>query len=74
MELFETIRAAEMVSTLVYTGLGVSLLYVCWLVLDMLTPFSLAKSIEGDRNVAVAIVVASIFVSIAIVIAAVILS
>ena len=35
MELFAEVRLAEMVSTVIYTGLGVTLMYVSWLVLDL---------------------------------------
>ena len=42
--------------------------------LDWLTPFSIVKEIEEDQNVALAILIGSIFLALAIIIAAVILS
>ena len=74
MELFAEVRLAEMVSTVIYTGLGVTLMYVSWLVLDLITPFSLRKEIAEEKNMAVAIVVGALFIAIASIIAAVIIS
>ncbi|MGB0410798.1 MAG: DUF350 domain-containing protein [Pikeienuella sp.] len=74
MEIFEGVKLAEMVSTITFTGLGVALMYISWLVLDLITPFSLKKEIADQQNLAVAIVVGALFISIATIIAAVILS
>ncbi len=74
MELFAEVRLAEVVSTIIYTGLGVTLMYVSWLVLDLITPFSLRKEIAEEKNMAVAIVVGALFIAIASIIAAVITS
>ena len=74
MELFAEIRLAEVVSTIIFTGLGVTLMYISWLILDLITPFSLRKEIAEEQNLAVAIVVGALFIAIASIIAAVILS
>ena len=74
MELFAEISLAEVVSTILFTGLGVSLMYISWLILDLITPFSLRKEIAEEQNLAVAIVVGALFIAIASIIAAVILS
>ena len=74
MELFAEIRLAEVVSTILFTGLGVSLMYISWLILDLITPFSLRKEIAEEQNLVVAIVVGALFIAIASIIAAVILS
>ena len=74
MEIFASVKLAGIVGTVVYTGIGVVLLFICWLLLDLVTPFSLTKKLEQEQNVALAIVVAALFVSIAIIIAAVIVS
>lgn len=62
------------IGTIVYTIIGVGLLAACWYALDRLTPYSLHKEIEEDQNVALAIVVAGLFIAVAIIIAAVIRS
>ncbi|MGR3802475.1 DUF350 domain-containing protein [Marinibacterium profundimaris] len=65
---------AEVVGTIFYTFLGLGLLVACWLLIERITPLSLRKELEEDQNTAIAIVIGSLFVSLAIIIAAVILS
>lgn len=74
MDYFAGIQLAELISTVFYTFIGVALMWVVWKVLDVLTPFSIVKEIEEDQNMALAILIGLLFVSIAIIIAAVILS
>lgn len=74
MDLFSAIQVAEVVSTVFYTLLGVALMWGVWKFLDLVTPFSIVKEIEDDQNVALAVVVGLLFVAIAIIIAAVIVS
>lgn len=74
MDLFAAVSLAEIVSTLVYSLLGVLILGLCWWVIRTLSPFPIIKEIETDQNVALAILIASVFVSLSIIIAAVILS
>lgn len=74
MDYFAAIQLAELISTVFYTFVGVALMWVVWKVLDALTPFSIVKEIEEDQNMALAILIGLLFVSIAIIIAAVILS
>ncbi|WP_239025412.1 DUF350 domain-containing protein [Roseicyclus persicicus] len=72
--MFQGILLYEVVSMLFYTGLGMGLMWICWKVVDLVTPFPIIKEIEEDQNVALAILIASIFIAMAIIIAAVILS
>ncbi|MEM9781241.1 MAG: DUF350 domain-containing protein [Pseudomonadota bacterium] len=74
MELFSRIELAELISTVVYTAVGLGLFVASWFVIEALTPFSLRREVEEDQNLAVAVLIGAVFVSIAIVIAAVILS
>lgn len=74
MDLFSSIQIAELVGTVFYTLIGVILMWGCWKVLDWITPFSIVKEIEEDQNVALAILIGSIFLALSIIIAAVILS
>ena len=69
-----TIQIAEIISTIFYTFLGLGLLVICWLVIEAITPLSLRKELEEDQNTAIAIVIGALFLSLAIIIAAVILS
>ena len=45
-----------------------------WKVIDWLTPFPIMKEIEQDQNMALAVLIGLLFVSISIIIAAVIVS
>ncbi|MEQ3670712.1 DUF350 domain-containing protein [Pseudophaeobacter sp.] len=74
MEYLAAIQLAEMISTVVYTILGVALMGVIWKVIDWMTPFPIMKEIEQDQNMALAVLIGLVFVSISIIIAAVIVS
>jgi uncharacterized membrane protein YjfL (UPF0719 family) len=74
MDIFSAISLAEIVSTLVYSFIGVIILAVCWWIIRTFAPFPIIKEIEHDQNIALAILIASVFVSLSIIIAAVILS
>ncbi|WP_428926260.1 DUF350 domain-containing protein [Marinibacterium sp. SX1] len=70
----DAIELSEIISTIFYTFLGLGLLVICWLVIERITPLSLRKELEEDQNTAIAIVIGALFLSLAIIIAAVILS
>ena len=72
--LFSDIVIAEIISMIFYTFLAAGLMGVIWKLIDKATPFCTTKEIEEDQNIALAVLVAGIFISMAIVIAAVILS
>jgi uncharacterized membrane protein YjfL (UPF0719 family) len=72
MAAFENIVLAEIVGTLFYTFFGLFLLLASWWIIEAVTPFSLRRELEEEKNVAVAIVMGLLFVSLAIIIAGVI--
>ncbi len=57
-------------STLVFTILGLLLFALAFWLIVKATPFSIRKEIEEDHNVALAIVIASIILGIALVVSA----
>jgi putative membrane protein len=57
-------------STLVYALIGLGVFALALFVMDKVTPFSISKEIEQDQNIALAIIVGSVFVSLAIIIQA----
>ncbi len=59
-----------LVSTVVYAAVGVLLMGVCFKLVTIVTPFSVRKEIEEDQNTAFAVLVGSMFLGIAIIIAA----
>ena len=72
--MLDAINLAEVIATIFYTVLGVILLGLSWKVIEWMTPFSLRKEIEEDQNLAIAVLIGSLFVSISLLIGAVILS
>jgi putative membrane protein len=58
------------VTTLVFVILGLIVFAVVFLVITKATPFSVRKEIEDDQNVALAIVIASVILGSALIIAA----
>ncbi|MEJ6390661.1 DUF350 domain-containing protein [Gymnodinialimonas ulvae] len=72
--MFEGIILSEFVSMLFYSFVGMVLLYAAYKVIDILTPFPIIKEIEEDQNTSLAVLIGSVFLSMSIIIAAVILS
>ena len=59
-----------LVTTLVFVVLGLIVFALAFLVIGKATPFSVRKEIEEDHNVALAIVIASVILGTALIIAA----
>ncbi len=74
MDIFSAISLAEVVSTIIYSLIGVLILGTCWWVITKLSPFPIVKEIETDQNVALAVLIGSVFIALSVIIAAVILS
>ena len=72
--MFEAIQITEVVSTIFFTLLGLGLLGLCWLAINMISPFSIRKEIEEDHNTSLAVLISSVFIAMSIIIAAVIVS
>jgi uncharacterized membrane protein YjfL (UPF0719 family) len=58
------------VTTLVFVILGLIVFAVVFVVITKATPFSVRKEIEDDQNIALAIVIASVILGSALIIAA----
>ncbi|HEX6715884.1 MAG TPA: DUF350 domain-containing protein [Pyrinomonadaceae bacterium] len=58
------------VTTLVFVVLGLIVFAVVFLVITKVTPFSVRKEIEDDQNIALAIVIGSVILGSALIIAA----
>ena len=72
--MFEGIIIAEFISMLFYSFVGMLLMYIAYKVIEILSPFPIVKEIEEDQNTSLAILIGSVFVSMSIIIGAVILS
>jgi putative membrane protein len=55
---------------IVYVVLGLGLFALAYLVVQKMVPFSIRKEIEEDQNVALGVVLGSVFIGIAIILAA----
>ncbi|MBL8694227.1 MAG: DUF350 domain-containing protein [Planctomycetes bacterium] len=61
---------SQVISTVVFGTIGIILFAVAFKVIERLLPFSLHKEIEHDQNTALAIVMGSILLGLAIIVAA----
>ncbi len=59
-----------LVTTLVFVILGLIIFALAFLIIAKATPFSVRKEIEEDQNIALAIVIASVILGSALIIAA----
>jgi putative membrane protein len=58
------------VSTVVFALIGIVLFGIAFFLIRVLTPFSLRKEIEEDQNTALAIMIGSVIIGIALIVAA----
>ncbi len=62
---------AGVVSTVIYSLVGMIMVFVAFKVIDLLTPGNLAKEITENKNVALALLVSSMMLGVSIIIAGV---
>jgi uncharacterized membrane protein YjfL (UPF0719 family) len=60
----------HLVASVIYSVLGCILYAVAFRIIIKLSPFSIRKEIEEDQNTALAIIIGSVFLGLAIVVAA----
>jgi putative membrane protein len=68
--IWQDLRPLAMLSTVVYSVIGLAVFGLAFLLMVKISPFSIRKEIETDQNVALAIIVGSVFISLAIIIQA----
>lgn len=73
-KLFSSDYLFGIVSTFIYSILGLVLLILCYVVVDKLTHFSLHQELSEKQNVAVAIVIGCMLIALAIILGSVIRS
>jgi putative membrane protein len=59
-----------LVSSLLFTTVGIVFFVLAFLVVQKLVPFSIRKEIEEDHNTAMAIVIAAVIIGIAMIVSA----
>ena len=71
MEMFwYDLKPLAMLSTVIYSVIGLIVFAVSLFIMNKVTPFSIAKEISEDQNTALAIIIGSVFISLAIIIQA----
>ncbi|MEM7254531.1 MAG: DUF350 domain-containing protein [Pseudomonadota bacterium] len=61
---------APVVSTILYSIIGLVVFCLAYAVMEKLTPFSIRKEIEEDQNLALGVIVGASFIALAIIISA----
>lgn len=64
------LKPLAIASTVIYSLIGFAVFALALFIMDKVTPFSLRKEIEEDQNTALAIIMGSVFISLAIIIQA----
>jgi uncharacterized membrane protein YjfL (UPF0719 family) len=66
----EWLKPAVFFGSMLFALIGVLIFWVCFLIVDKLTPYDLWDEIVGKQNVALAIVVGAMCLGIAVIVAA----
>lgn len=74
MDLFANVLLPEVVSTIVYFLLGLVLFILSFLIIELITPFSVNEELTKNKNVAVGIVMGAFIIGLAILLSGVIRS
>jgi uncharacterized membrane protein YjfL (UPF0719 family) len=67
---FELLKPGVLLASLVFALLGVAVFWLCFVIIDKITPYHLWDEIVEKQNVALALVVASMSLGICIIVAA----
>lgn len=67
---FEMIKPGIVISSLVFALMGVIVFWLCFIIIDKITPYDLWGEIVEKQNVALALVVAAMSLGICVIIAA----
>lgn len=70
MTIFDGIQAAQLISTIIYAVVGISVFGLAFIVMEKLTPFSIRREIVEGKNVALGVIMASMVIGLSIIIAA----
>ena len=68
--IFEYLKPAALLGSLVYALMGVVIFWLCFIIVDKLTPYDLWAEIVEKHNKALAMVVAAMCLGISIIVAA----
>lgn len=68
--LIADLHLGQILSSLVYSFIGILIFFIALVVIDKLTPYSIHKEIEEDQNIALGIIIGAMLIGLAIIIAA----
>ena len=64
------LHVSHIVSSLLYSVIGIIIFVLALLIIDKVTPYSIHKEIEEEKNVALGLVIGSVLIGLAIIISA----
>jgi uncharacterized membrane protein YjfL (UPF0719 family) len=67
---FEMVKPAAVLASLVYALMGVTVFWLCFVIIDKITPYDLWGEIVEKQNVALALVVGAMSLGICVIVAA----
>ncbi len=67
---FEMLKPGAVIASLVFALMGVAIFWLCFIIIDKITPYDLWGEIVEKKNVALALVVAAMSLGICIIVAA----
>ena len=68
--LLSDIKVAQLVSTLIYSVIGLALYGAAFFIITKICPFSVRKEIEIDQNTSLGIIIGSVMIGLSLIIAA----
>lgn len=67
---FEFLKPGSIIASLVFALMGVAVFWLCFVIIDKITPYNLWNELVEKQNVALALVVAAMSLGICIIVAA----
>ncbi len=67
---FELLKPGSIIASLVFALMGVAVFWLCFVIIDKITPYNLWNEVVEKQNVALALVVAAMSLGICIIVAA----
>jgi|GEM_PF-5176274 len=74
MDILADVHLSEVISTLIYCGVGLVFFIVAYFIIELIMPFPVRKEIEEDQNIALGAIIGSMIIGLAIIIASAIAS
>ena len=68
--MIEWLKPSAFIGSIVYALIGVAIFWLCFIIIDKITPYKLWEEIVEKQNVALALVVAAMSLGISIIVAA----